>query len=359
MIIFAEPICFEEQHLFFNKTFISSIDLICLDRSYIWCGDKNYGQNVFVLTKPLKSETIEYQKHLTLLELWRRYRVINGGLSQETSKYPLIFLSFDNSLFPFFCLLNYNKLKRKKIICIVHNNLRLIQSSIIKKFIFRALNKLIAVEYVVLTESMKSHADKLLVTNSKLFHHPFYQSPINIKKTKNGETVNFLVMGRQAIEFCKSDLYDKFIATAESYSGTRKVSISIISPIPTNLRSYNSSKVTTNFIVATLSDEEYWKYFELANFVIFPPSEEISYRASGVLMDTFASKSIFIAPELGHSNEFKGCGLFYNDDTFSAILEKALYIKSTEVEAMYKQLKSIRISKERDNRVMLKKILSN
>jgi hypothetical protein len=356
MVIFAEPICFEEQHLFFNKAFINSIKSIYKDEDFIWCGDNIYGQEIFS-NKTIKSETIEYKKRLTPMELWRRYVTVSRVLNHESSATTVIFLSFDNSLFPFFCLLNFSKLKNRKVICVIHNNLKSIQDSVIKKFIFQLLKKLVDIDYVVLTESMKNIANKILATDSKLFYHPFYQIPMDMKDRKPAEVINFLVMGRQAIEFCKSDLYNKFIEAAESSS--RVCNISIISPIPLNLKPYNSSKIVTNLVSATLSDEDYWEYFKLSNFVIFPPSEEIYHRASGVLMDTFASSSIFIAPEIGHFKEFSRCGLFYTNETFSAIIKKSLDLNSREIESMRNQVKSVRILKERVNDLVLREILTN
>lgn len=356
MVIFAEPICFEEQHLFFNRAFINSIKSISKDEDFIWCGDKIYGREIFS-NRPIKSETIEYKKRLTLIELWRRYGTVSRILNHESSSTPVIFLSFDNSLFPFFCLLNFSKLRNRKVICVIHNNLKSIQDSAIKKFIFQSLKKLVDIEYVVLTESMKNIADKILATDSKLFYHPFYQIPMDRKDRKTVEVINFLVMGRQAIEFCKSDLYNKFIEAAEDSS--RVCNISIISPIPLNLKPYNSSKIVTNLVIATLSYEVYWEYFKLSNFVIFPPSEEIYHRASGVLMDTFVSGSIFIAPEVGHFSEYSGCGLFYVNDTFSSIIKKALSLDELQIESMMNQLESVRILKERVNDLVLKEILTN
>jgi hypothetical protein len=356
MIIFAEPICFEEQHLFFNKTFVNTIKLIRKDENVIWCGDKIYGQEIFS-SNLVKSETIEYQKRLTPIQLWRRYGTVSRVLNQESSKALVIFLSFDNSLFPFFCLLNFSNLRNRRVICMIHNNLKSIQESAIKKLAFQWLTKLVNIDYVVLTESMKNIADRILTIDSKLFHHPFYQVPMEMKDDEPIKAINFLVMGRQAIEFCKSDLYNKFIEAAENSS--RACNISIISPIPINLKPYNSAKVVTDLVIATLSSEEYWEYFRHSNFVIFPPSEEIYYRASGVLMDTFASGSIFIAPESGHFSEFNGCGLFYTNETFSALITKALYLDDREIESMRNQLNSVRILKENDNNLTLKELLSN
>jgi hypothetical protein len=355
MILFTDPICsaYKEQHLAFNKKLIS----LAADPKIVhgWTGDKKYGEELFKKFDNIFCRPVIYKEKYNLKEALRRYIHIFKIIRKTNEAERIFFLSFDNTLFPVFCLLFHKSLSRKKMFCVIHNNLKTLNETPAKKRLFRILSSFIKIEYVVLTESMKALADSILNTSTILFHHPFYE----IKSKRAGQDgKNFLVIGRHGIGFYNSLLYRDFIAACnESPHGYKIKMVIIVKTGVEEIRYVKEDSIEVNVISGFLSIYDYQQYFHKTAFVIFPESDESQYRASGTLIDTLSTGGIFIAPETGHYKEFQGCGIFYRKGDLKKAVNQALNLSENEIESMRNNIEKKRREYEQENQQVLKRLL--
>lgn len=330
MVLFTDPICaaYEEQHLTFNKHFIS---LICQpNNSYLWIGDQKYGELLFNDFNRASSDSIDYRNQYSLLEGYRRYRHIFKVIKENKQAKQIVFLSFDNSLFPLFCLWYWRTLSHRKITAVIHNNLQTLSRSGLKRSLFRGVDALCNLRYVVLTESMKGIADALLRASAVLFRHPFFNVD-NRPITPSPRT--FLAVGRQAAMLSNGPLLAQFLRACKQTATRHRITLLLAIPgsnKPPDM--HRQDNVDISITRGFIPREQYLNYFSSTTFVIFPQSDDTDYRASGTLIDTMSSGRIFIAPAAGHFREFPECGFLYEEGEFEAAIERALSLNESEIE---------------------------
>lgn len=358
MVLVTDPICslHKEEHLTFNRQLIALFKDSNGQLRYGWCGDNRYGEELFKNHTNVDHYAIAYRKRYNATEGWRRYWHIFQTIRTRKTYNTVVFLSFENTFFPLFCLLFLPSLSGRKIICVIHNNLKTLKESTSKRSLFRLLGHLLKINFAVLTARMKEHADPILKTSTVLLHHPFFSA------SERDETIglkSFLALGRQGAIFHKNGFYPQFIEACELYRQHHNEKIKIIIGVEekNNLALGTVSNVEVQVLNGFIAASDYTLFYRQANFVLFADSQEAEYRASGTLMDTLSAGGIFIAPFTGHFAEFPECGILYKEGGFRDAVLQALCLTKAEIEAMRAAIQRKRMAYEYVNRRVLSTLL--
>jgi hypothetical protein len=322
----------KEEHLQFNKQLVSILpDKLKLT----WLGDHEYGNSLFRNSEHVKLHTIPFSKKFTPTEAIRRYLFIIRFFINSKDWDTVIFLSFDNSIFPLFIIFSAFFIRKKRVIAMIHNNLESLDKSWLKRTMFRASQFCIKTKYIVLTQGMKLITDKLLNTESVLLHHPAFDYGIFAKQNDK----SFLVIGRQAVHFCQGGYLDSFILACKSPPHIKNSTIKLTIAGPCTQGAKETGEIDIQILPEFISRSDYETIFKATTFVIFPDSDETKFRASGTLMDSLSTHCVFIAPKVGHFLEFEGCGILYNRGDFKTAISKALELTMPDIEAFRKNIR--------------------
>lgn len=353
MVFLTDPICLNEEHLNFNAQILTLLREEVTELQ--WIGDKKYGDKLFGRSMPDAKETIDFRPSFSFVEAVRRYDYIFSSLARERNVRKIFFLSFDNTVFPLFCILWSRFLTGKSVVCIVHNNLKTLEQSRVKRALFRLLNKLVPVRYVVLTESMLDIANRVLATAKvSLLYHPFFDMPA---KVVGANEKTFLVVGRQATRFVSDGHYETFLSACRQHPATLRIRLVLGLPRDSTIQlpSHNSPEVVV--VYGFISGADYNTFFQTSNFFIFPDSEDAEYRASGTLMDSLSSGTVFIAPDNGHFRQFRGCGIFYKAGNLAEGITKALSATEHDIKELRKNIPARRAEYDSRNKFAIRELL--
>lgn len=344
-----EPICHSDEHLMFNSKLLSMIDNI--EANYFWCGDHHYGKELFKDQTGTTFSTISYNFAYTPKEAMRRYIHIFKVIRKAKNIDTILFLSIDNTLFPFLGLFLFRTLRRKKVVCIIHNNLSALKKSKSKSTVFRFLERIVRIQFVVLTEAMRKVADQLLIRPTILIHHPFYDK---LKKEKSRSNI-FLILGRQAVTFYENGFYEKFKSECINYYKNHNNLPKLILGVPNEIKWIDGIEAVpeVEFISGFIPRLKYISYFNEASFFVFPDVDDDEVRASGTLVDCLSSGLIFVGPRTGHFSEFEGCGILYDRGKFSDAIGKALLLTNLEIKQMQLKISEKIDCYERRNKQVL------
>lgn len=338
MLLVIEPICFQEQHRSFNKRFLERIRELSIEKKFAWCGDADYGKEILEASE--SNFAIRYQIGYSVKEIFRRYYNIYKAVNRSGDAVDtIIFLSIDNTIFPIFSFIFKQIFKNKRVVVIIHNNLFSLEKSFFKKYLFSWASRGQNLQYVILGNHLKELSDRILGSICLVVNHPFYESLYKENKmdyTKNIK--HFLIIGRQAIEFCNSGDCQKLVNYLKDAQNESIVRITIVTPAPIKNIPKSRSQVQITVKVGMIPEDEYIMHFNQTNFVLFPHSNEYDYRASGTLIDTLSCRKIFIAPKKGHFKEFNGCGIFYQAGCLEGAISEALTLSEARREVFIREI---------------------
>lgn len=349
MITFVDPNCFKNIHLSFNKKLLLLLNERLQKKT--WIGDREYGKKLFD-DIAVKKQSWDYSSNYNIWIGIRRYFCIFYYLIRNSEK-NIWFLSVDNTYFPIFALILSPFLRQKTIHVVIHNNLRTLSISATKRKLFSLLNNTLDLHYIVLTEEMKMVWDSSFDQKAILLKHPICGNDRASEIDFSNQETTFLLVGRQAEIWIKEGKMQSFkIAFSNS-----NVKVKIL--VSSNLLNCHKkhTNITLDKLPKYMPTSAYEEAFKQTTFVLFPASDEINYRASGVLLDTIARGRIFIAPQQGHFKEFGNCGLFYSYNNLEEILHKAAQMNKLELNKLIQSGNEKRTKIEMQNKKCIQSLI--
>jgi len=255
----------------------------------------------------------------------------------------VILLAADNVLTPlaFRFLGHHWKHKTWRLLIVFHNNIEnmRLQHSVRKLRLIQslwagALNRPYS-EILVLSEFLKNSITQFLPgTHVKYLPHPTYANIhsryINPKQAYIKD-IDFLFLGRHALEASKSGFLDEFIATVSkiwNYESGDSIRAKIALPSSLCIRNEQAIELELYNYYPTIHG--YLNLIARSRFVVIPPSSEPRLTASGILADTLTIGVPITAPNTGPFAE-----------NAASQKEQFLYSKKEELEEILMAVKSL------------------
>ena len=220
----------------------------------------------------------------------------------------IIVLAIDNYISPLLFSLFSPLFLRKKLTIVIHNNIRPLVKSKIKRIPFLLFSKLINHQFICLTKSGYDAMIKMgfnktfFIKHMNFSHQNSISKKVDIKFPKN--KTNIVFVGRQAKFFVEEIMTNLNLAP---YTNLNLI-VLYKKELPIKEKCISQYK-------DWVEDEQLIYLLETADFSFFH-NHNVEYRPSGILLDSISNNCPIIAPEIGHFLETKeyNIGYYYKDN---------------------------------------------